>query len=170
MRILRLTLGYIRLAFNWLVSALFILLGPIYVVGGILIAVSASKTKSWPTATGIVTSSEVIEHKGGKGVSYSPEIKYRYRVSETTYDNTHISLLDGGLSKGWAHEVAAQFPAGLSIPVFYKPSHPENAVLRPGANWYMFATSGIGLAVFLVGVAICPAWKLFRKKRESLKA
>jgi Protein of unknown function (DUF3592) len=156
----------IRLTFRWVLSALFMLLGPIYAVGGMIIVISALKAKSWPSVIGTVVSSTVAKHSG-KGVSYSPEIKYQYRVGHTAYEGTKIWLLDFAASEERARTIVADFSSGSSVSIFYEPSSPDRSILKPGTNWFMFATSGIGLITFVVGIALCPVRGVFRKNGRA---
>lgn len=146
---------FIGLTFRWVVSTLFILFGPVYFVGGILIVAGAYASKSWPSVQGVVVSSQVVKHQG-KGVSYSPTIRYRYQVGSGAFENGAIWLLDFGADEERAREIVARFPPGPSAPVFYDPSSPARSALIPGTNWFMFATIGMGLVAFLVGVIMSP--------------
>lgn len=156
---------FLGLTFRWVLSTLFILLGSLYVLLGFGIVVSGAKSKSWPTVVGTVVSSAVVEHRA-KGVSYSPEVRYEYRVGSASYENRSIWLLDYAAGEERARKVVAQFQPQSSVVVFYEPSSPARSILKPGTNWFMFATSGIGLVVLVVGTILSPAWALFRKNEE----
>lgn len=146
-------------------STLFILFGALYVLLGFGVVVSAAKSKFWPSVVGTVVSSAIVEHQG-RSVSYSPEVRYQYRVGLASYENRSIWLLDYAAGEERAREVVAQFQPQSSVVVFYEPSSPARSILKPGTNWFMFATSGIGLVVLLAGTIMSPAWALFRKNEE----
>jgi len=150
---------FLGLLYRWFGSILLLLGGLFYTVIGIVIVVAGLRAKSWPTATGTITSSTIIEHRG-RGVSYSPEIHYRYLVNGATHKGNDIWIY-GDFSAGEqsARAIAAMFPPEAHVSVFYSPSSPTHSVLLPGTNWYMFAISGIGLVAFATGLSICPVRK-----------
>jgi len=157
----------IRLIFGWLLSVVCILLGALYALYGIGVIASAVYSPSWPKATGTIVSSEVAEHRGGRGINYTPEVRYDYKVGQDTYQGSSIWLLDYGNGQDWAKRIADQFPLGSSVPVFYKPDSPKQGILKAGTNWYMFFTGGIGAVVLVFGVAVCPCRRLLQKQRSA---
>jgi hypothetical protein len=76
-------------------------------------------------------------------------------------------LLDFAAGEDRAREIVAEFPSGSSTLVFHAPSSPARSVLKPGTNWFMFATIGMGFVVFLVGAIWSPVTEFLWKKRKK---
>ena len=114
------------------------------------------RSAHWPTVTGTITKSDVAEHVSrdkddNVEIRYVPEIVYGYRVGGREY---HAATRKWGFSELYVDEegpkkVLAKYPKGSSVPVFYDPADPSNAVLEPHNR--------SGTLVPLVGLLMC-AW------------
>jgi uncharacterized integral membrane protein len=104
----------------------------------------ASESARWPTAAGIVTTSDVIEEaledKSNDNKSfirkiyrYQLDLRYAYQVGKRDFVGT---------SAGWgwtavyglrdvAEKAAGQYQPGQAVTVYYDPEQPGNAVLEP---------------------------------------
>ena len=112
------------------------------------------RSAHWPTVTGTITESSVAEHVSrdkddNVEIRYVPQIAYGYRVGGREY---HAATIKWGFSQLYVdHEgpqkTLAKYPKGSSVPVFYDPADPSNAVLEPGNR--------SGTLVPLVGVLMC---------------
>jgi hypothetical protein len=106
----------------------------------------ARASATWPTAAGVVTSSEVDHSTDAEGGdSYSPEVDYQYQVDGQTITNNQIKFGENSYSsRRKAEEIAANYPLGQQVTVYYEPERPTNAVLEPGvsAGSYIVITIG----------------------------
>lgn len=153
---------YLYLVWAWGFGVSGILMGPLFIAGSILEVVSGVQTKSWPSVTGTIVSSEVVQQIAGNKVSYSPGIRYLYQVGDKSYAGTHIWAAEDNQGETETRKLAAQFPLGSSAAVFYKPTSPNNAVLITGTNAYMFLFVGVSVVVFVTALAVCPIWTFLR--------
>jgi len=95
----------------------------------------------WPTVMGRITRSMVSEQieedrnssYGRQVVKYVPAIQFGYRIGGRDYFSSTRKW-------GWdelypdrerPEAIVAQYPKGASVPVYYNPAEPENAVLEP---------------------------------------
>ena len=99
------------------------------------------RARGWPQTVGRVLSSGVQIHshssgRGGRIHSPYPYVVYRYQVNGQEFQNKrmHFGNVIGGLG---ATRSAARYPAGMTVPVFYNPQNPNEAVLekRAAGNW-----------------------------------
>jgi hypothetical protein len=93
-----------------------------------------SATADWPTTTGHVLRSEIAGHDDGDGTTYSAEIEYEYEVDGREYQSDRIRL--GGFTstsdRDHIERIIARAPAGGTVPVYYNPDDPSEAVLTSG--------------------------------------
>jgi hypothetical protein len=113
----------------------------------------ALASRSWPTATAEITSSQIIGTRRRKGgAMYRPSISYRYDVGGRTLTGTRIQW--GGQvsssSESWARGIVERFPQGALVQVHYDPANPDNAVLDPDgrAGLWIIAAAGLAFAAF----------------------
>ncbi|AKI98503.1 uncharacterized protein DUF3592 [Archangium gephyra] len=88
-----------------------------------------------PRASGTITHSRVVEHRDSDGSTYGFEVRYvhevegrRYEGSQYRYGAWHSS------NRSAAEDLARRFPVGATVPVFYDPEAPEDAVLITGVQ------------------------------------
>lgn len=127
-------------------------------------------SRSWPTATGVVTTSalKLDFHKPGHPAYYRAFVCYSYEVGGIPRGSTTVTFADAvptfpkeeGLK--W---LAGKYPIGKQVPVFYDPADPDLAVLEPGAE-------DLGLmAYYMIGLGISAAvgvWVLHQRAKERL--
>jgi energy-coupling factor transporter transmembrane protein EcfT len=131
---------------------------------GILIALfsySAYKTsaesKEWPTVEGVIVKSEIEQQTSTSGegsnkkttVNAYPKIAYQYQVSGQAYECTKISFSS---SSGNANQMVSRYPKGKTVPVFYNPAKPKQAVLVPGNTGLNYVPYFFAGAFILIGV------------------
>lgn len=120
----------------------------------------------WPTASGTITVSKVVEHVSrdkddNVEIRFVPEVSCSYRVSGREY---HCGTRKWGWSELYVdregpEKVLARYPEGGSVPVFYDPADPSNAVLEPDNRRGTFAPLA-GAAVFALP-AVLFYWMYF---------
>lgn len=141
-------------------------------VGFVRLAASA-RTKSWPHVEGTVLSS-TVEEKVSQEPSeedgaparelrvFTASVKYRYKVGEKQLTGDRLSLDELETSnRNTAVELAARYPPGASISVFYEPRDPTEAVLQPGVSGGSAIIPLVGVGLVLLGAALLAiSWKV----------
>jgi len=113
----------------------------------------AVDSEQWPLASGEVLES-VVATEWSDGKMYYPAVRYRYSVGGKSYEAERVRF-GGPLKASWrssAEAVVARYQKGRQVRVRYSPSHPELAVLEPGASWYIWFIL-LGGALF-IGIGI----------------
>jgi hypothetical protein len=126
----------------------------------------ARASATWPTAAGVVTSSEVDRSTDAEGGdSYSPEVDYQYQVDGQTITNNQIKFGENSYSsRRKAEEIAANYPLGQQVTVYYEPERPTNAVLEPGVSAGSYIVISIGALFLLISLIIPPLTLIFGRK------
>ena len=101
-------------------------------------------SRNWPIAEGEVQAVKVLRDISGSGstktVRHYIAITYDYEVKGISYSGDRYSLGDGSsASKKFKErrEVIAEknkYPLGSAIDVYYRPTNPDSAILKPGIN------------------------------------
>jgi hypothetical protein len=159
---------------NWLGSCLSALLamGIFLVIGAGLaywgwnILQDARASSSWPTAEGLVTNSEVSHSSDAEGGdTYSPEVTYTYTVRDSLYENNTIKFGENAYdSRRTADRIAASYPSGKTVTVYYDPENPDRSVLEPGVSAGSYIVLGIGVLFILISLIIGPVSFFMRNK------
>lgn len=103
----------------------------------------AYSAMSWPRSDGRVVSSQTVQGCGG-GRSFLPRVRFEYSVNGVTYDGERVAFGNPGCgSFEHAQSIAARFPAGAAVPVYYEPRNPNEAVLLVGE---VLSDTWLGLA------------------------
>jgi len=126
---------------------------------------NAKASSSWPTAEGMVTSSEVARVSDADGgVTYSPELTYEYSTSNTAYEGHTIKFGENSYSsRRKAEGIASGYPIGKKVIVYYDPQDPERSVLEPGVSGGSYIVLGIGILFGIIGLITAPLIVIFRK-------
>ncbi len=147
----------------------------LFLIGGATIGFQGAKdlyrvwaARSWPCVEGQIMSSKVESaHKRGE-TYFLPQVRYRYAVGGRDYVGNSVSLADPGgrphdelLGKqrlGWkshddAEKVAAQYPAGKQVLVYYDPDAPHLCALEKGVPVRTVYEVWTGATTFLIGLA-----------------
>ena len=129
----------------------------------------ARASASWPTAEGIVNSSEVDRSTDGEGgTSYSPEISYQYLVNDLNYTNNTIKFGENSYSsRRKAEEIAAAYPVGRQVAVYYDPLEPDKSVLEPGVTAGSYIVLGIGVLFIGIALIVAPLTYFFGNRRKG---
>ena len=120
--------------------------GVLYLFGLLIVAslialpqyLRAKKSAQWPSAQGVITASWMQSGlcKGMK--CYHGEISYRYRVGNTDYQGSDLSLghTHWAAAEAW-QRVLDEYPVGKPVEVYYQPGHPVPGILEPGLHGEM---------------------------------
>jgi len=113
-------------------------------------------SRAWPSTPGRVTGSGVEESSASEGGTvYRAVVHYSYAVGGREYQNNRRVFGDtvSSSNRGAAERTAARFVAGSSVPVYYNPANPQDAVLErtSGVAGLMF---GLGALFLLLGCGL----------------
>ena len=134
-----------------------IAIGLFFLVMAIVQLLKAKKAeKTWPTATGTVTSSKVGTHlarssRGGTTTKFMPEVDYEYQVNEITYRGSAVGFGKATMSSKKSRQVVERYPQGSAVSVRYDPQDPAKAVLEPKALGF---GNNLALAIIIVVMGI----------------
>lgn len=114
----------------------------------------AAGARSWARTTGRIVSSTVSRPAlVGKGdeTRATVEVRYQYHVGDKDYEGDRIRFGGrSGTSAVIADRIAAKYPPGAVVDVYYNPKSPSRAVLEPGDKGNVTAL----IAFLIVFVAI----------------
>jgi len=137
-------------------------LGIFLLLLGVVQQRQALAMQTWPSAAGVVISSEMRSYKTWidniQRTLYTPAIVYRYPVGGREYTSDRYSL---GAEEGWGNpaileKTLARFPVDAQVTVYYNPQAPAESVLQRGVKggWLIW-TLGFGLlALAVLGAGI----------------
>lgn len=113
----------------------------------------ASQALSWPSTSGTVLSSSAS--RGWlSGKRFFADVTYSYSVGGQAYTSSRVqfqAISEGRNYSRVLKQVAAQYPVGGAVSVFYDPASPSSAILRPQPPdwtrgwWLLGAISTLGL-------------------------
>ncbi|MEO5721122.1 MAG: DUF3592 domain-containing protein [Chthoniobacterales bacterium] len=90
---------------------------------------TAKASAAWPTTEGTITKVERFKRL----FRSLPRVAYTYSVGEKNYASERISFVAGYRPKE-VDEVLSRYTVGQTVPVYYPPERPTEAVLQPGSN------------------------------------
>ena len=97
--------------------------------------------------------SQVLESGvAGRGEEAEPYAVYEYQVGGRTYRNDRIFLFDAAGSN--PRQIAAQYPVGMPVQVYYNPNNPAEAALVrnvPSAALYL----GLTILMLFLAALMC---------------
>src|SRR5215211_4993315 len=94
----------------------------------------------WPSTMGTVNTSYLERrHSSDSGSTDYPVVQYSYQVGGQAYQGMKVAPGPEVGGTG-ASKVAARYPAGAQVMVFYNPQNPSDAVLetKAPAQWLMW--------------------------------
>lgn len=148
------------------------IVGTIFIVGAWLTYTNFSKpmteeaeaSMSWPKTPGIITNSAIHQSESDGKTMYSADIDYSFMIDGKEYSGERITLNGNATSTSSVREVKKdlqKYPVGAKVDVYYDPELPNNAVLKPGADFFTYV---IKYAPFLVGLlGIAMLWQIVKK-------
>jgi hypothetical protein len=155
------------------IAPLVLLLGGgalIVLIVGIGILRGTFEARRWPKTTGTVTSSGVhdfelarnrsrssVRSSSGTTTSYMPVVEYTYKVAGKSYTSRSVRLdTEVAGSRSYAEKLAARYPAGAVVRVYYDPKDPMRSALeiRSGLAWGMLALAAALLAGAILATGI----------------
>jgi len=153
---------------SFLVCLFFFVFGGTGFISGLKIFILSEQSKSWPTAKGVVVSSEVDRtYLAGAArfpPAYSAKIRFEYAVDGRKYYTSNISSFSVTYNAGYG-KALQKYPVGKGVDVYYKPDNPKISILEPGAqlaNYIILLISGTAGIIGLWGVIYIP----FNRKKQ----
>ncbi len=127
----------LRLAFS--ISAV------VLIVFGLYSMRETSRSRGWAETSGRVIQSSVNSFTNRGTTTYRPLVVYSYSVDGVRFTCTRIafrSMASGNRSA--AARVAADYPVGRTVTLFYDPQQPDQSVLERGINpWFPIVAGGL---------------------------
>ncbi len=124
----------------------------------------AKDSESWSSTTGVITHSDIRQSESDGNTMYAAEIDYNFTVDGKSYLGDRITLTSGSSSTSSIRDVKEElqaYPLGASVKVYYDSELPNNAVLKPGADFF---TKLIKYTPFLFGFfGFLMLWQLIKK-------
>jgi hypothetical protein len=143
---------------GWFPNAILPAMIPTAILGVIFLFVfyyfmrRAAEVRRWPQATGKIVLSRVEEFtirrdrprhtmRGRRTLQtgYMPVVEYTYSVGGRDYSSRSIwpgTEVSGG--RGYAERIAARYPVGKIVFVYYDPADPKHAGLETGGKMHWF--------------------------------
>lgn len=116
----------------------------------------AESSKDWPSVTGSIITSEVINSRRSKGTMYSPKVAYSYIVEGKHLEN---SALDNGAAwsssnSSTSYAIVNKYSQGSRVPVYYNPQNPSQSVLETGIPSSLTWAYRGGLVALVLGLLV----------------
>ncbi len=121
----------------------------------------ATASTRWPATDGRVLSAGVWSHYGTHHtMTFEPKVVYEYQSGGQPYQGERVSfgLTAGTSSPDWAAGIAAKYPEGSSVQVFYDPARPSEAVLEHSGAGGLKILTAVLTAVELLLIALVVLW------------
>ncbi len=107
------------------------------------------ESNSWPTASGKMVRSEVIETGRMAKAMYTARVSYEYEVGGQRYKGEQVGFMDGSSShRSDAEAIIQSRPVGAEVEVFYNPRNPHEACLERSIGmipWLMMIGGVLGI-------------------------
>ena len=123
-------IGLVSMVLLFVGSSLVVVLISVIVLKAVRRKIQAAQ--DWPATRGLVLTSEVRD--GGPDSGWYAKIIYRYEVGGRVYENSRIAVaVEYGDHSFQANErLAARFPVGAQVSVYYDPQNPADSALIKG--------------------------------------
>ncbi len=124
----------------------------------------------WPTTEAVVTKVEMTSQttrdnrSQRSSTTYNADLEFRYLVNRRTHttDQVRWGQTLGSGDPAEAVVQALNYPEGRRVAVYYNPSKPEEAVVRPGLTGSAFLLPGAAIAFLMFLVPACfMIWRMF---------
>ena len=130
---------------------IFLIVGVVLSIVTLASIIKGKKSKNWPSTAANVVSTEVEVRRDydedGEKIYYYPRVYYDYKVNDRVYRGSRYKLLEQSMSKRKAHTFISNFAQGDRITIFYDPDKPEESVMQPGEQIYLYFFFVLGIAL-----------------------
>ena len=145
---------------GWIVVAFALAFPGIIAVAAAVKLGEAKRAASWTKASGRITRSELATEKRHDREVQVPRIEYEYKVGFHTLVGKRVNFAEL-IAGPQAREALARYPVGVSVPVYYNPANPSEAVIERGIPAFVHSVWGI-VAVLTAGILFGAWWYLIR--------
>jgi predicted phage tail protein len=137
-------------------GALLVLLGLGAFYGVQQMLAKQKAAQGWPTAVGKVLVSRLQTHESDGSTMYRPYVQYRYTAQGKEYTHDKYELVESSSNlKKYEEKKLAGFAVGATVPVYYNPVNPADAVLVAKTSRTAVALLLVaGIALVVGGVAL----------------
>lgn len=140
-----------------LVLLIIALVGLLIAAGGGFFAYRSSQSRSWPTAEGRITRSEVERERSigdaEEDVQYRAIVHYAFTVDGTEYTGERVAFgLGTSNRRSDAAGIIDRYPVGQTVQVHYSPDDPKDAVLETGVGGFAIIMLIVGPLLLLFGL------------------
>jgi hypothetical protein len=118
-----------------------------------------------PTTATIVTSDVGYVRSSKGGETWKPVIKYTYEVSDVPYTSYRVAPLETSASRGWAMSVSQRYQPGATVPAWYNPSRPSDAIIDRHLS--LIPLFMLGFMALVVGLLV---WAVKRARNMTAAA
>ena len=131
--------------------------GLIFVIAGVIQLRSPLGSLRWPAADGEITSS-ALQPVGDDRSRFA--VRFQYTVRGQTFSGSRRSFQENVTAEGASHPnetaaaLAARYPPGKPVKVYYDPLHPDRSVLEPGTGLAAYAPLALGGLFFITGLIV----------------
>ena len=113
----------------------FLVMAPLWAIGGIRMALLAAETHDWPSTTGTVIACQMVDSPNvGRYTrhikSFVLELTYTYSVEGTEYQGHRVSVAGGKFKESEAIALQNKYAPGSQHEVYYDPDDPSRCVLE----------------------------------------
>ncbi len=122
------------------------------------------QSAGWPSVQGTITRSEVETVRSSKSTTHGLKVAYTYSVDGQRYEGSQYrstSWRSG--DREYAEGLVARFPAGATVPVYYRPGQPSEAVLQPGLEgselFLLMLLLPFNLVALFLGALVVRTWR-----------
>jgi hypothetical protein len=140
---------------GWIVVAFALAFPGIIAVATVVKLGEAKRAQSWTRASGRITRSELATETRQDRKVQVPRIEYEYKVGFHTLVGKRVSFAEL-LAGPQAKEAIARYPVGASVPVYFNPANPSEAVIE--RDLPPFVHSIWGIVAFLTAAILFGAW------------
>lgn len=136
--------------FPWIILAV----GALCIWIGVDQTVKAYQSLEWPEAPGEILTSGVRSESSGSrsSTTYHAAVGYRYEVDGRWLEGERISYGEYGTGDyDRAVSIAAQYPVGARVTVYFRPEDVSECVLEPGGQGVPWFFLGMGSMFALAG-------------------
>lgn len=134
-----------------------IVLGIVFAYRGVCILKKATDSKTWPSSSGKVISSEVDEEikstRSGRSIHYTAQISYEYFAKGNRYTGNRVFWGESSsTNRNRIQKIVNSYSPGKDVVVHYAPDNPGIAVLETGANWRCYFIVIFGVVLTVIGI------------------
>ena len=136
---------------TYVFAALFLLIGGILLLRGLVAIVRGRQARSWPSVTGEIKAVKVVRSLNRKGgEKWRQELEYSYSVAGTKYRGTR-EIFGAPRKLAWTSDRSrTPYERREKVDVFYSASRPSLSTIRQGVSGFA------NLAIVVGGILI---WK-----------